>query len=62
MAFERKGAAILIKENELQNKFESYFIDLINDKKKQKNMICNLNKMAKVNSADLIINEIVKLI
>ena len=62
LAFERKGAAILIKENELQNKFESYFIDLINDKKKQKNMICNLNKMAKVNSADLIINEIVKLI
>jgi len=62
LAFERKGAAILIKENELENKFESYFIDLINDEKKQKNMINNLNKMAKRNSTDLIIDEIVKLI
>tara|TARA_B100001250_G_scaffold60159_1_gene46901 strand:- start:4384 stop:5469 length:1086 start_codon:yes stop_codon:yes gene_type:complete len=61
LAFERKGAAILIKENELENKFESYFIDLINDEKKQKNMINNLSKMAKKNSANLIIDEIVKL-
>ncbi|MFL2630031.1 MAG: UDP-N-acetylglucosamine--N-acetylmuramyl-(pentapeptide) pyrophosphoryl-undecaprenol N-acetylglucosamine transferase [Flavobacteriaceae bacterium] len=61
LAFERKGAAILIKENELENKFESYFINLINDEKKQKNMINNLSKMAKKNSANLIIDEIVKL-
>ena len=37
-------------------------LDLINDPKKQKYMIDNLNKMAKRNSVDLIINEIIKLI
>jgi UDP-N-acetylglucosamine--N-acetylmuramyl-(pentapeptide) pyrophosphoryl-undecaprenol N-acetylglucosamine transferase len=62
LAFERKNAAILIKENELEKKFEKQFIDLINDVNKQKNMIKNLNKMAKPDSVDLIINEIVKLI
>tara|TARA_Y100001970_G_scaffold49337_1_gene62508 strand:- start:19930 stop:21015 length:1086 start_codon:yes stop_codon:yes gene_type:complete len=62
LAYERKGAAILIEENELENKFEGSFVDLINDPKKQKYMIDNLNKMAKRNSVDLIINEIIKLI
>ena len=62
LAFQRKGAAIVIEENELQNKFESSFTDLIKDPIKQKNMVRNLNKMAKRDSVDLIINEIVKLI
>lgn len=62
LAFEKKEAAILIKENELENKFEREFVNLINDEKKQKKMINNLNKMAKHDSVDLIIDEIVKLI
>ena len=62
LEFKRKAAAILIEENQLENKFESYFIDLINDQNKQKSMIKNLNKMAKKNSADLIIDEIVKIL
>ena len=62
LAFQRKGAAILIQENELENKFESCFMDLINDPIKQKNMVKNLNKMAKRDSVDLILNEINKLI
>ena len=33
-----------------------------NDQNKQKEMINNLNKMAKKNSADLIIDEIVKIL
>jgi len=62
LVFEKKGAAILIKENELDNKFERHFVDLTNDENKQKKMINNLNKMAKRDSVDLIIDEIVKLI
>ena len=62
LEFKRKGAAILIEEDQLENKFESYFTDLINNKEKQNIMINNLNKMAKKNSADLIIDEIVKIL
>ena len=62
LEFKRKAAAILIEENQLENKFESHFIDLINDQNKQKEMINNLNKMAKKNSADLIIDEILKIL
>jgi len=62
LVFERKKAAILIEESKLNKEFESEFINLINDNKRQKNMIKNLNKLSKPDSVNSIINEILKLV
>ena len=57
-----KNGAILIKEPELENKFETIFKDLISNEEKQKELSQNIKKLAKPNATKDIVDEIVKLI
>ncbi|WP_339888283.1 undecaprenyldiphospho-muramoylpentapeptide beta-N-acetylglucosaminyltransferase [uncultured Flavobacterium sp.] len=57
-----KNAAILIKESELENQFETVFKDLISNEEKQKTLSQNIKKLAKPNATKDIVDEIVKLL
>ena len=57
-----KKGALLIKENELDEKFESVFNTLIYDENLQTNLSLNMKKLAKPNATKDIVEEIIKLI
>lgn len=57
-----KNGAILLKENELDEKFETVFSDLITNEKLQKELSENIKKLGKPNATKDIVEEIIKLI
>lgn len=57
-----KKGAILIKENELNEKFETVFSDLISNESLQQDLSQNIKKLAKPNATKDIVEEIIKLI
>lgn len=57
-----KQGAILIKESELNSKFQSSFEDLINNKDQQEKLSRNIKELALPNATKEIVDEIVKLI
>ncbi|MBC7524325.1 MAG: undecaprenyldiphospho-muramoylpentapeptide beta-N-acetylglucosaminyltransferase [Flavobacterium sp.] len=57
-----KKGALLIKETELDEKFETVFNQLINDQNLQKTLSENMKKLGKPNATKDIVEEIVKLI
>ena len=57
-----KNGALLIKESELDEKFESVFNKLIHDESLQKSLSENMKKLAKPNATKDIVEQIVKLI
>jgi UDP-N-acetylglucosamine--N-acetylmuramyl-(pentapeptide) pyrophosphoryl-undecaprenol N-acetylglucosamine transferase len=57
-----KNGALLIKESELDENFESVFNKLIHDENLQKSLSENMKKLAKPNATKDIVEEIIKLI
>ncbi len=57
-----KNGAILIKENELNENFETVFSDLISNENLQKQLSTNIKQLAKPNATKDIVEEIIKLI
>ena len=57
-----KKGAILLKENELNEKFETTFSDLISNESLQKELSHNIKSLAKPNATKDIVEEIIKLI
>jgi UDP-N-acetylglucosamine--N-acetylmuramyl-(pentapeptide) pyrophosphoryl-undecaprenol N-acetylglucosamine transferase len=57
-----KKGALLIKESELDEKFETIFSDLVSNENLQKQLSENIKKLAKINATKDIVDEIVKLI
>jgi len=57
-----KNAAVLIKESELSDKFESVFSKMINDTQLQTELSRNLLRLATPNATTEIVNQIIKLI
>jgi UDP-N-acetylglucosamine--N-acetylmuramyl-(pentapeptide) pyrophosphoryl-undecaprenol N-acetylglucosamine transferase len=57
-----KKGALLIKESELDEKFETIFYDLVSNENLQKQLSENIKKLAKINATKDIVDEIVKLI
>ncbi|MBP4140648.1 undecaprenyldiphospho-muramoylpentapeptide beta-N-acetylglucosaminyltransferase [Flavobacterium sp. P4023] len=57
-----KKGALLIKESELEDKFESVFNKLLHDENLQNNLSLNMKKLAKPNATKDIVSEIIKLI
>jgi UDP-N-acetylglucosamine--N-acetylmuramyl-(pentapeptide) pyrophosphoryl-undecaprenol N-acetylglucosamine transferase len=57
-----KKGAILMKENELEEKFEIVFNNLLIDENLQKELSANINTLAKPNATKDIVEEIIKLI
>ncbi|WP_298392749.1 undecaprenyldiphospho-muramoylpentapeptide beta-N-acetylglucosaminyltransferase [Flavobacterium sp.] len=57
-----KNGALLLKESELDEKFESVFNKLIHDENLQKSLSENMKKLAKPNATKDIVEQIVKLI
>lgn len=57
-----KNGAILLKENELDEKFETTFSNLISDESLQKELSQNIKSLAKPNATKDIVEEIIKLI
>lgn len=61
MAISEKNAALLIKESELETRFEREFSELINSEEKQKALSENIKKLAKPNATKDIVEEIERL-
>ncbi|NND62603.1 MAG: undecaprenyldiphospho-muramoylpentapeptide beta-N-acetylglucosaminyltransferase [Flavobacteriaceae bacterium] len=61
-AIERHNAALLIKEQDLDAKFEDTFLSLLNDAELQANLSENILKLAKPNATKDIVSEVEKLI
>ena len=57
-----KNGAILIKENELNENFETVFSDLISNQELQKSLSTNIKQLAKPNATKDIVAQIIKLI
>jgi UDP-N-acetylglucosamine--N-acetylmuramyl-(pentapeptide) pyrophosphoryl-undecaprenol N-acetylglucosamine transferase len=57
-----KNGALLLKENELEEKFETTFTDLISNENLQKELSQNIKKLAKPNATKDIVEQIIKLI
>jgi UDP-N-acetylglucosamine--N-acetylmuramyl-(pentapeptide) pyrophosphoryl-undecaprenol N-acetylglucosamine transferase len=57
-----KKGAILLKENELNDKFETTFSDIISNENVQIELSQNIKKLAKPNATKEIVDEIIKLI
>ena len=57
-----KNGAIMIKESELDEKFETVFNSLIHDEKKQNDLTENLKKLGLPNATKDIVNQIIALI
>jgi UDP-N-acetylglucosamine--N-acetylmuramyl-(pentapeptide) pyrophosphoryl-undecaprenol N-acetylglucosamine transferase len=57
-----KKGAILLKETELDEKFETVFNQLIQDENLQKSLSINIKQLAKPNATKDIVEEIIKLI
>ena len=58
----KKNAVLLIKEEELNKKFRSFFLQLVSDKKKQKELKKNLKSFAQPNATKKIVEEIIELL
>lgn len=61
-SIEREGAAILLKESELESRFKEEFTSLIHDRAKQKALGEAILKLAKPNATRAIVDEVEKLI
>ena len=61
-AIVEKNGALLLKESELDEKFNTVFSDLVINEHLQKELSQNIKKLAKVNATKEIVDEIVKLI
>ncbi|SNZ00824.1 undecaprenyldiphospho-muramoylpentapeptide beta-N-acetylglucosaminyltransferase [Flagellimonas pacifica] len=57
-----KDAAILLKESELDEKFEAVFLEVMNSKKMQESLGNNIKKMAMPKATEHIVDEIEKLL
>ncbi len=57
-----KNGAILLKETELDEKFETVFSDLITNEKLQKELSENIKKLGKPNATKDIVDEVIKLL
>lgn len=57
-----KGGAVLLRENELDEKFETVFSALVTDEKRQAELGSQMQKLAKPNATKDIVKEISKLI
>jgi len=57
-----KNGALLLKENELEEKFETTFTDLISNENLQKELSQNIKMLAKPNATKDIVEQIIKLI
>jgi UDP-N-acetylglucosamine--N-acetylmuramyl-(pentapeptide) pyrophosphoryl-undecaprenol N-acetylglucosamine transferase len=57
-----KNGAILLKENELDERFETVFNNLLIDGNLQKELSINIKTLAKPNATNDIVEEIIKLI
>jgi UDP-N-acetylglucosamine--N-acetylmuramyl-(pentapeptide) pyrophosphoryl-undecaprenol N-acetylglucosamine transferase len=57
-----KNGAILLRENELDEKFETVFTDLISNENLQHELSQNIKKLAKPNATKDIVEQIIKLI
>ncbi len=62
MAISEKNAALLIKESELDSKFENDFSALVSSEEKQRMLSENIKKLAKPNATKDIVEEIEKLL
>lgn len=61
-AIQEKGGAILIKENELNDKFDKEFLSVINSEEIQNKLSENIKKLALANATNDIVDEIEKLL
>jgi UDP-N-acetylglucosamine--N-acetylmuramyl-(pentapeptide) pyrophosphoryl-undecaprenol N-acetylglucosamine transferase len=61
-AIVEKAGAVLIKESELEEKFDTVFSDLISNEILQKKLITNIKLLAKPNATKDIVEEIIKLV
>lgn len=61
-AIQEKGGAVLIKENELDDKFNQEFLSVINSEEKQKELSENIKELALANATNDIVDEIEKLL
>jgi UDP-N-acetylglucosamine--N-acetylmuramyl-(pentapeptide) pyrophosphoryl-undecaprenol N-acetylglucosamine transferase len=57
-----KNGALLLKENELEEKFETTFTDLISNENLQNELSQNIKKLGKPNATKDIVEQIIKLI
>ncbi len=57
-----KNGALMLKESELNEKFESVFSDLLSNENQQKELSKNIKSLALPNATKLIVDEILKLI
>ena len=62
MAISSRQAALLIRESELENRFEKEFSELMTSEEKQKRLSENIKNMALVNATEDIVDEIEKLL
>lgn len=62
MALVNNGAAVLIKDNEANEKLVKMALETIHDKEKLKSLSANIQKMALPDSANRIVDEAIKLI
>lgn len=61
-ALARKGAAMVIKENELPAQFETVFTSLVTDNEAQEKMSLALKSLAKTDASKAIVNEMIALL
>ena len=61
-AIANQNAAILLPQHKLKQDFEGAFLELLQNKEKQQQFSQNINKLAKPNATQSIINEIEKII
>ncbi|MDO4880327.1 MAG: undecaprenyldiphospho-muramoylpentapeptide beta-N-acetylglucosaminyltransferase [Capnocytophaga sp.] len=57
-----KNAAILLKENELEEKFQTTFLEILKNDEKRKQLSENIKSLAKPNATSQIVDEILKII
>jgi len=62
LAITKKNAALLIKENELEDKFELEFLSLISSEERQQELSRNIKSLGKPNATKEIVAEIEKLL
>ncbi len=62
LALSEKDAALVVKENELEEKFETVFFGLLNSETQQQKLAENIKKLALPNATAAIVDELEKLI
>ena len=62
MALVQEGAAIMVKEKDLETDFERKFEELVQSRLKQKELASNIKKLAMPNATKVIVDEIEKLL